>query len=340
MTLRRQAGMLMACVGLSVALVTAAAAQDKVDLAAAKKEGKVVWYTSTPIKTANKLVQMFEAKTGVKVELFRSGGSAILSRFMQELQAKRIACDLLTTSDPAAAGDMARKGILVPFKPDGFDKLPEPARDADGNWVAQRLNMMTLFVRDDKLKEADAPKAWTDATNPKFKGKMVMSDPSFTSLQLMVVSTLSRKLGWKYYEDVRKNDVMIVKGNEQLVDNLKSGERLIALGGLDSYAASARKDGHPIATVYPTDGTFIIPSPTAVIKGSPHPNAAKLLAEFMISPEAQKLFPVDGGYAARTDVDPPKGNPKLADVKSIPIDYVQVGKDSATVKRKFNEIFQ
>jgi iron(III) transport system substrate-binding protein len=96
-------------------------AADAVNMAAAKKEGKVVWYTSTPIATAQKLAKLFEAESGIKVELFRSGGTAVLSRFMQEYDAKRIAADVLTTSDPAAANAMARKGMFVAFKPKDFD---------------------------------------------------------------------------------------------------------------------------------------------------------------------------------------------------------------------------
>jgi iron(III) transport system substrate-binding protein len=326
--------------GLTAFLVSGARAADQVDVAAAKKEGKVSWYTSTPIETANKLAKMFEAQTGVKVELFRSGGSAIISRFMQEQQAGRIAADVLTTSDPAAAAAMTKKGLFVAFLPAGSEKLPDSAKDPTGAYVAQRLNMMTLFVRTDKVPTASAPKTWSDVVDPKYKGQLVTTDPSFTSLQLMVIATLSKKLGWEYYEKLRKNDIMIVEGNQQVVDNLKRGERLIAVGALDSYAADARKEGHPIATVYPTEGSFIIPSPTSIIKGSPNPNAAKLFAEFMLSEPAQKLFPEDGGYAARTDIPPPAGNPKLADVKSIPVDYDQVEKDTPMVKKKFNEIFQ
>jgi iron(III) transport system substrate-binding protein len=167
-----------------------------------------------------------------------------------------------------------------------------------------------------------------------------MTDPSFTALQLMVVSTLSHKLGWGYYEKLRKNDIMIVQSNQQVTDTVKSGERPVALGVVDTYATAARMQGHKIDTIYPSDGAFIISSPTAIIKGSPHPNAAKAFAEFMISMDAQKLFPAGGSYAARIDVDPPQGNPKLADVKSIPIDYAQVEKDSPSVKKKFAEIFE
>jgi iron(III) transport system substrate-binding protein len=324
----------------SVVLCQMAAAADAVDAAAAKQEGKVAWYTSTPIETANKLAKMFEGQTGIKVEMFRSGGSAILSRFQQEMQAGRVAVDVLTTSDPAAANGMARKGTFVAFKPAGFEKVPDEAKDPTGAHIAQRLNMMTLFVRTDKMSLQNGPKTWSDAVDPKYKGQMVMTDPSFTSLQLTVIASLSKKFGWEYYEKLRKNDIMIVQGNQQVSDMMKRGERIIAVGALDSYAADDRKAGHPIATVYPTEGSFIIPSPTSIVKGSPNPNAAKLFAEFMVSEPAQKLFPEDGGYAARTDVPPPEGGPKLADVKTLPVDYDQVEKDTPAIKKKFNEIFQ
>jgi iron(III) transport system substrate-binding protein len=325
---------------LSLMLGGSANAAGSVDMAKAKEEGKLVWYTSTPVKIAQQLAKMFEAKTGIQVELFRSGGSAIMRRFMQEHQAGRNAADVMTTSDPAASAELAKKGVFVPFKPTDFDKVPDSVKDANGAWIGQRLNMMVMFVLNGKLDKADYPKTWTDAANPKYKGQMAMTDPSFTALQLMVVSTLSRKLGWDYYEKLRKNDIMIVRSNQQVTDTIKRGERAIALGAVDTYATEARMQGHKIDTIYPSDGAFVISSPTAIIKGGPHPNAAKAFAEFMISMDAQKLFPAGGSYGARVDLEPPPGNPKLAEVKVMPIDFAQVAKDSAGVKKKFAEIFQ
>jgi iron(III) transport system substrate-binding protein len=332
--------MRMLAAGAVLASLTLTASAQPADLAAAKAEGKVVWYTSTPVETANKIAKLFEAQTGIRVELFRSGGSAILRRFLQEQQAGRIAVDVLTTSDPAASAALARKGVFLPFKPANFDKVPDAGKDADGAHVAQRLNLITIFARSDKVPEADLPKTWTDLTDPKYKGKLVMTDPSFTALGLMVVATLSKNLGWDYYEKLRKNDIMVVQGNQQVSDMLKRGERLIAAGALDSYAADDRKAGHPIKTIYPADGVFIIPAPTAIVKGSPNPNAAKLFAEFMLSEPAQKLFPEDGGYAARVDIAPPADAAPLGTLKAIPVDYDAVEKDTGRVKRRFNEIFQ
>jgi iron(III) transport system substrate-binding protein len=318
----------------------AARAQDAADVDAAKKEGKLVWYTSTPVETGQKIVDLFLKQYGIKVEMFRSGGSAILRRFQQEMDAGRVTVDVLTTSDPAAAALMARKGLFVPFKPKDFDKIPDAAKDPQGYYIAQRLNLMTIYLREDKIAAADEPKTWSDLPDAKYKGKMVIADPSFTALQVSVVGMMSKARGWGFYENLRANDTMVVQSNQQVSDMLKRGERLIAVGALDSYASDERRNGHPMKTLYPSDGVFVIPSPTSIVKGSANPNAAKLFAEFMISEPVQKLFPADGGYAARTDVAPPQGNPDVKDIKIIPVDYEYIEKEAGRIKRKFNEVFQ
>ena len=334
------ARLLAACLGALVLSATAASAQDAVDEAAAKKEGKVSWYTSTPIKQAQQIATDFEAKTGIKVELFRSGGTAVLRRFQQELEAKKIAADVLTTSDPAASNVLAAKDTFVAFKPKDFDKVPEAAKDKDGRWIGQRLNIMTIYARGDKVTAADLPKSWKDLLEAKHKGKLVMTDPSFTSLQVSVVGMLAKANGWGFYEKLSQSGIMIVRSNQQVSDAIKRAERVIAVGALDSYAAEDRAAGHNIVTIYPEDGTFIIPSPTAVVKGSPNPNTAKLFAQYMISEAAQKIFPKDGGYSARSDIDPPDGSPHVSKIKVIPVDYDYLEKDANAIKKKFAEIFQ
>jgi iron(III) transport system substrate-binding protein len=325
-------------------VATGAAAQsagftpDAVDLDAAKREGVVSWYTSTPIVAAQKVANLFQAETGIKVELFRSGGSAVLRRFLQEIDAKRVLADVLTVSDPAEVNALARRDLLVPFRPKNFDKIPDAVKDPKGQYVAQRVNLAAIIMRTDKGLEA--PKSWLDLTDPRYKGQLVMPDPSYTAIQLMVVGTLSRKYGWEFYQKLRANDIMVVQGHQQVSEVLTRGERLIAAEGADQYSWVDQKAGHKIRTIIPTDGAFAVAAPTAVIKGSPHPNAAKALAEFMISDSVQKLFPDEGIYAARVDVAPPPGNPPLSQVKLWPIDYATIEKESKSLKDRFSEIFQ
>ncbi len=320
--------------------VAPAQAQDAVDVNKAKAEGKLVWYTSTPIEQGQKIVEAFQKEYGIKVEMFRSGGSAILRRFQQEMDAGRVAVDVLTHSEPAAANALGKKGLFVAFKPKNFDHVPDAAKDASGLFVGQRLNMMTHYLRSDKVTEADEPKTWNDLAAAKYKGKLVTTDPSFTALQVSVVGMMSKERGWGFYEKLRQNDTMIVQGNQQVADMLKRGERVIAVGALDSYAADLKREGHPIKTLYPSDGVFVIPSPTSVVKGSPNPNAAKLFAEFMIGDSAQKIFPADGGYSSRVDIAPPQGSPDLKTLKIVAVDNDYIEKETGRIKRRFNEIFQ
>jgi iron(III) transport system substrate-binding protein len=321
-------------------LIASASAQDAGDVAKAKAEGKVVWYTSTPIAQAQKIADAFQKDTGIKVEMFRSGGSAILRRFQQEMDAGRVAVDVLTHSEPPAAKALAKKGLFVAFKPMNFDKVPDAAKDPNGFFVGQRLNMMTHYLRSDKIAATDEPKSWDDLHDPRYKGKLVMTDPSFTSLQVSVVGTIAKARGWSFYEKLRANDVMIVQGNQQVSDALKRGERLIAVGALDSYAADLKRDGHPIKTLYPPDGIFVIPSPTSIVKGSPNPNAAKIFADFMLADASQSIFPADGGYSARTDIAPPQGSPDLKSLTIVAVDDDYIERETSRIKRRFNEIFQ
>jgi len=329
-----------AAVVVAALMLGAPARADAVDLDAARREGKVVWYTSLPIALSQKLAGLFEQKTGIKVELFRSGGSAILRRFLQEKDAGRVLADVLYTADPAATASLAAKDTFVAFQPKNFDRIADVARDPQGRYYALRLNMITLFVRTDLVAPADVPGSWKDLADARYKGKLVIADPSFTAVQVAVVATLARKLGWSYYDKLRGNDTMVVPGNQQLADMLKRGERLIAAGGLDSYAFDLRREGHKVASIVPTDGGFAVPGPIAVIRGSPNPNAAKAFAEFLISDEVQQIVVADGAYSARIDLPPPEGEVALKDLNLLAVDYDALEKDAPAVKKKFNEVFQ
>src|SRR5215467_9149639 len=143
---------------------------DPIDEAAAKREGQVTWYTSTPVAAGQHIANEFGKQTGIKVEMLRTGGQNVIRRFMQEAESGRINVDVITMSDMSAANTMTRRGLFVPFKPVGFDKVLPDTKDANGNYIAQRLTLVGMVVRTDKVAAADHPKEWADLTQPKFKG--------------------------------------------------------------------------------------------------------------------------------------------------------------------------
>jgi len=313
---------------------------DPVDAEAARREGSLSWYTSTPVDLAQQLIDAFQKETGVKVQLLRTGGQAVLRRILPEIAAGHPGADVITMSDAGAANGMAKQGQLVAFRPVGFDKVLDVVKDPQGRWIAQRLQLAGIPVRTDKVAPADVPKTWSDLTQPKYKGQMVMPDPSFTAIQLVVVAMLSQKLGWDFYKALRANDTMIVQGHQQVFSTMQSGERVIGAEGSDPRSFAQGRDVPNQTIVYPSEGAFFVSSPTAIIKGAKSPNAAKLFAQFMISPAAQNMIAASGIHAARPDVPPPPGLPALDGIKALPIDLDYVEAHNRAVKARFNQIFQ
>ena len=131
----RHAASIVAAFVLALGLELRAAAPgsaqmpDRADAAAARREGSLSWYTSTPFPLVQHLIDRFQQDTGIKVQLLRTGGQAVLRRFQQEAAAGRAGADVITMSDAGAANGLAKQGLFEPFRPEGFDKVVSEARD-------------------------------------------------------------------------------------------------------------------------------------------------------------------------------------------------------------------
>ena len=334
--------MVLAILVIALCVISPALAftPDRADREAARKEGALSWYTSTPFPLVQHLADRFQQDTGIKVQILRTGGQAVLRRLQQEIAAGRPGADVMTMSDAAAANALAKQGLFEPFRPEGFDQVGDDAKDRNGRWIAQRISLIGIPIRTDKVAEKDAPKTWSDLVQGRYRGMMVMPDPSFTAIQLIVVATLSRKFGWDFYKALRANDTMIVQGHQQVFSVMQQGERVIGAEGADPRTFADGKDVPNQKMIYPTEGVFVVSSPTAVLKGARNPNAARLFAEFMLSTAAQKMIADGGIHSSRRDIAPPAGQPALSAVKFIPSDLDHVEDHARGIKAKFSEIFQ
>ena len=234
--------------GLALAFVACAVpalaqAPDRVDADAARREGNLTWYTSTPFPLVQHLVDKFQQDTGIKIELLRTGGQAVLRRFQQETAAGRPGADVMTMSDAGAANGLARQGLFAPFKPEGFDQVVERgAATARAAGLRSGFRSSASRFAATRSAESDVPATWSDLTHRKYKGLMVMPDPSFTAIQLIVVGMLSRQLGWDFYRALRANDTMIVQGHQQVFSTMQQGERVIGAEGADPRSFTGGKE--------------------------------------------------------------------------------------------------
>ena len=267
----------------------------------------------------------------------------MLRRLQQEVAAGRPGADVMTMSDAGAANGLLKQGLFVAFRPDGFDKVVDEAKDKDGHWIAQRLSIVGIPVRTDKVAEKDMPRTWSDLKAPKYKGLMVMPDPSFTAIQLIVVGMLSRSFGWDFYKALRANDTMIVQGHQQVFSTMQQGERVIGAEGARNPRGFA--DGREVPNqrmVYPTEGVFIVSSPTAVIKGARSPNAAQAVRAVHDHARGAAAHRRTPASMPRASTSPPPARPARARARSSSSRSTSTTsrRSGRELKTRFSEIFQ
>ena len=335
---------LSALVGLLVSIgmlaAVPASAQDA-RVEAAKKEGKVVWYTSLALPTAEKIGKLFEAAyPGIKVEVQRTGSQRILQRVMQEMQANLKLVDVIHTSDAGHFVLLKEKKLLMKYSPAGIDAFPAGFKDKDGYYFTLRATVNVIAYNTKLVPAAEAPKGWKDLLDPKWRGKMVTAHPGYSGVISTHVLALVQLYGWDYFKQLAQNKLMLVQSAVDPAGVVASGERQVAVDGGDYYYYQMKKKGNPIEVVYPKEGVPLVISPSAIASFAPHPNAAKLFTDFTFTRELQQVMAdSEGLYTGHPQVKYPADKPKLSDLKLLTVDPEELEKRNEEIKSRFVEFF-
>jgi iron(III) transport system substrate-binding protein len=282
----------------------------------AKKEGKIIFYTSMDSKTANKLGQNFEDKTGISCDVFRSGTGKVLAKVEAEFAANKYMFDVVQVSDMAPFIIWSRKGLLEKYKPKGFDKFFDFMKDPDGYWLAVKSNTSVIAYNTNIIKKSDAPKSWKDLLDPKYKDKISMSNPYYAGTTAVNIACILELYGWDYYKQLAKLNPHIDNSHGKLETLMISAERPL-IAEQNNYSVLPDKNkGQPVEVVYPTEGVTLSPGPAGILKKAPHPNAAKLFMDYICSKEAQEIIAAKYYYPGRVDV-PAKGQPSLSELNFL-----------------------
>ncbi len=311
-------------------------------VAAAAKEGTVVYYTSTDVQVAEKLANLFESKyPGMKVQVERAGSERIFQRIGQEYSSGVYNADVIETSDAAHFLVFKDQGWLTPAVPEDVAKLwPKDDRDPDGQYAAFRATLTVLAYRSDLVKPEDAPKTWTDLLDPKYKSKIVKAHPGYSGNVMTATYALSKLLGWDYFQKLGQQNVMQVQSSTEPPKILSQGERPIQADGNEYNIFILQEKNVPIKIVYPTEGTSIAYGNAAILAHAQHPNAAKLFYSFMFSHEAQQLNSDFGGLrSVRPDVKEKASRTPLSQIKFIESDPAEVRDATDTIKQKYEQYF-
>src|SRR5436190_4969107 len=200
---------------------------------AAKKEGKVVWYTSVDLPLAEKVARAFETKyPGIATRVERSGAERVFQRIGQEYSSNIHAVDVVNSSDAAHLIVWKRDGILQPYVPEDVAKFyPPEHKDADGQFASFRVWLSVIGYNTTLVKAEDAPKSFADLLDPKWVGKIVKAHPGYSGTIMTATYQMQRDLGWGFFEKLAKQNIMQVQSSADPPKKLDLGEREVMADG-------------------------------------------------------------------------------------------------------------
>ncbi len=326
--------------GLALGLLAPASGADQAVMEAAKKEGKVVWYSSLGLSVAQAACDAFNKKAlGIVCELNRDGSQRIFQKVMQEASAGLAIADVVHTSDISHFLDFRQKGMLIRYLPAGAAKFRADFRDQDGSYTILRGTPYMIAYNTTKVSRAEAPKRWRDLTDPRWKGKVVHAHPGYSGVVLTgMIGVLHAMGGWDYYAALTKNNPLVVQSAEDPPMKLAGGEAWVGAAGEYNFYRTAKK-GNPIEIVFPEEGAPFVASPNAVLAKAPHPNAAKVFTDFLFAKEAQQILADDGLYVPNEEVIYAKDRRPLKELRLIKVDPEEMQKRDEEIKEKFRELF-
>jgi len=311
-------------------------------IAAAQKEGKLAWYTSVDLPVAEKIARAFEAKyPGVACRVERAGAERVFQRIGQEYGSRIYAVDVVNSSDAAHFVVWKRDGLLAPYLPEDVARFyPAEHKDPDGLFATWRASLSVIAYNTTLVKSEEAPRSFADLLEPKWKGKIVKAHPGYSGTILTATFQMARDLGWSYFEQLAKQNVMQVQSSADPPKKLALGERAVMADGNEYNIFLLRESGQPVELVYPSEGSPLIVGPNGMFKNAPNPNAARLFQSYMFSVEAQQLMSDVGGLrSAHPAVKEKAGRKPLRDIKLMKDDPVAVEAQSDQIKARYSQIF-
>jgi len=258
---------------------------------------KVIIYVSLDQAYAEPILKEFEKSTGIQVKAVydfeATKTTGIVNRLIAE--EKYPQCDVFWNNEVARTIMLKDKGMLAPYKSVNAADIPKIFKDPDGYWSGFAARARVIIYNQELLKKEEIPQSIYDFLNPRFKGKIALANPLFgtTSTHAAALfSYLGDEKAKEFFLGLKNNAAILVNGNSLVKDVVANGEALFGLTDTDD-ANVAIEEGKPVGIVYPdqkTIGTLLIPNTIALIKGAPHPEEAKKLIDYLLSPAVEEML--------------------------------------------------
>jgi len=297
----------------------------------AKLEGALTIYTSLAPTEARPMVEAFEKKYGIKVELWRAISERVIQRTVSEAKAGRHTVDVVATNGPEMEL-LSREKILTPyFTPHAAD-LPPAGIPKHRLWLPDRLQFFVVGFNTNLVKREELPKTLAGFTDPKWKGKL-----GIEAGDAEWMATLFTKWGEKeamaFFRKLSEMRPEVRKGHVLLAQLVAAGEIPVGLTIYSANAETLKRKGAPIDWA-PIEAVAR-PQGLGISRNAPHPAAALLYADFVLSAEeGQKLYESMGRPPVNLKV-----KSQLTNFSHVFLDPVAVLDESEKWHKLWEELF-
>ncbi len=253
----------------------------------AKREGQVVMYTSLNLKDSVPLTEVFEKRTGVKVSLWRASSEKVLQRAVTEARAGRFTPDILETNGPEMEA-LYREKLMEEFYSPNFRDLPAAAFPRHRHYVADRFNFFTIGYNTDLVKPAEVPNSYEDLVHPRWAGRVGIEASDVDWFGAMV-KYMGEDKGLAFFRKLAESRPQIRTGHTLMAELVASGEIPLAATLYNHNVERLAVKGAPVKwkAINPTFGR---PNAIGVARKAPHPYAAMLFVDFMLSRQGQNIL--------------------------------------------------
>ena len=310
--------------------------------AQAAREDSVTWYISQfDAEQAEAMGKAFTvAHPGIKVEVVRVTGQVAFQRLQMDIKNKTPHCDVFSASDISHLAILKDQGQLMPYTAANAAGLAPTYRalSDDGWYYVNNAARFVLIRRQDRVPADIAPKTWTDLLHPRWKGQIATAHPAFSGGMGTWVLALTKTYGWSYFEKLAANNPRIGRSAVDPVTLLTAGECLVS----PTYGPAAYHGidkGSPIVVDQAADGAVVVVFPSAIPAGAPHPEAAKVFMEWLLSEDVTRQISADGSDPVRVGVPPRSGVPPLEAGKVIQLSVAEIRKGVPEIIEKWRDTF-
>ena len=301
---------------------------------AAKKEGKLVWYTSMAIDTSKLLLDAFVKEYPfIKAELVRAGEEQLMNRVLSETRAGQWLFDAISTS---AMGALVDRHLITAYNAPERDALLSEFKDPQGFWTGVFVNNLVLCYNTKMVPPKDAPKNYPDLLDPKWKGKMLMDSTDYDWFGTLA-TVWGKEKTVQYMKRLSTQNPLWRRGHGLTAQLLGAGE--VPLAWAYNFRIERMKtEGAPVDWIETFDPIVVTVSGMGLSAKATNPNSAKLLIDFATSKKGQQMVRGMRRIPARTDIEPlaPKMDQSKLKLKAVPKEVYLHLDDHA---REFRQIF-